>query len=252
MLEHHSGPGRWSRSAGGRTASPLVAEGVRALTWEVATFWVAVATVVAAAGSVLATVVYGEIQRRGQASQRRQSEEQLRLAREQAERRPVLVVSDMQLITLQDAGVPGDYIVSYQQASVQREQNIQEGREPTSSPSPPPNRVLRFRLSNRGRVAATHVGGEIFLDPAFLQPPAMLLPTPIACPYAVSEEPIDGYFEVSIARQQEPLLPGSDPLVCDVAVRVRAGGQTTVGYEFVSAEAGIPAKGEQALEVLSA
>jgi len=217
------------------------------LTWEVATFWVAVATVVAAAASVLATVIYGEIQRRGQESQRRQSEEQLRLAREQAERRPVLVVSDMQLITLQDAGVPGDYIVSYQQASVQREQDIQEGREPTSPP--PPNRVLRFTLSNRGRVAATHVGGKLFLDPAFLRPPAMLLPTPIACPYVVSEEQNDGYSVVSMARQQEPLLPGGDPLVCQVAVRVRDGGQTTVGYEFVSAEAAVPAKGEMSLEV---
>ena len=216
--------------------------GVRALKWEVATFWVAIA-------SVLVTVIYGEIQRRGQARQRRQSEEQLRLDREQAERRPVLEVSDMQLITLRDARVPGDYIVSYQQASVQRELDIQQGLEPTSPP--PPNRVLRFNLSNRGRVAATDVVGRLFLNPAFLQPPAMLLPMPIACPYVVSEEPNDGYFVVSMARQQEPLLPG-DPLVCDVAVRVRAGGQTTVGYEFVSAEAGVPAKGEMSLEVPSA
>jgi hypothetical protein len=99
----------------------VVAEDVRALTWEVATFWVAVASAGIAALSVFVTVVYGEIQRRNQASQRRQSEEQLRLAREQAELQPKLEVSDMQLITLRDAGVPGDYIVSYQQASVQRE-----------------------------------------------------------------------------------------------------------------------------------
>jgi hypothetical protein len=220
------------------------------LNWEVATFWVAIASAAIAAVSVLVTFIYGEIQRRGQASQRRQSEEQLRLAREQAERQPVLVVSDMQLITLRDARVPDDYIVSYQQARVQRDLDIQQGLEPTSPP--PPNRVLRFNLSNRGRVAATDVVGKLSLDPAFLQPPAMLLPTPIACPYVVSEEQNDGYSVVSMARQQEPLLPGGDPLVCDVAIRVRAGGQTTVGYEFVSAEAGAPAKGEMTLKVPSA
>jgi hypothetical protein len=63
------------------------------MTWEVATFWVAVASAGIAALSVLVTVVYGEIQRRGQVSQRSQSEEQLRLAREQAELRPKLSVS---------------------------------------------------------------------------------------------------------------------------------------------------------------
>jgi hypothetical protein len=227
-----------------------VEEGVWAMKWEVATFWVAIASAAIAAVSVLVTIIYGEIQRRGQASQRRQSEEQLRLAREQAEQRPVLMISDMQLITLRDARVPDDYIVAYQQASVQRELDIQQGLEPTSPP--PPDRVLRFNLSNRGRVAATDVIGKLFLNPAFLQPPAMLLPTPIACPYVVSEEKNDGSFVVSMARQREPLLPGGDPLVCEVAVRVRVGGQTTVGYEFVSAEASAPAKGEVPLEVARA
>jgi hypothetical protein len=56
------------------------------VSWEVATFWVAVLAVVV-------TVGYGEIQRRGQARQRKSDEEQLRLAREQAELRPDLEAS---------------------------------------------------------------------------------------------------------------------------------------------------------------
>jgi hypothetical protein len=201
--------------------------------------WSVVAAV-AGVVAVIVTVGYGEIQRR-------LARRQLLLAQEQAELQPKLEVSEMQLITLRDAGLDDGYIVSYQQAKVQRELDIQQGVQPTSPP--PPDRVLRFKLSNRGRVATTRVVGKLFLEPAYLQPPAMVLPTAGARHYGVSEELRDGYFVVRMSPLSEPLLPGDEPLTCDVGVCVRTAGQTTVIYEFVSAEGGTPSKGEVPLDV---
>lgn len=221
--------------------------GARALTLKDATFWVAVTSAAIVALSVLVTIVYGEIQRRGQARQQRQSEEQLRLAREQAELQPKLEVYDMQLITLRDAGVPDEYIVSYQQASVQREQAIEQGITPTSPP--PPNGVLRFKISNRGRVAATQVAGKLFLRSAHLRVPANILPS-AQFSYGISDETKDGCFVVCTQRLPEPLLNGGEPVTFDIAVGVRDTAKTSIGYEFVSAEGGIPAKGEVPLVLI--
>jgi hypothetical protein len=69
--------------------------------------WSVVAAV-AGIAAVVVTVVYGEIQRR-------LARRQLTLAEEQAELRPELEVSEMQLITLGDAGVSGDEITEWPQ-----------------------------------------------------------------------------------------------------------------------------------------
>lgn len=81
--------------------------------------WSVVAAV-AGVVAVIVTVGYGEIQRR-------LARRQLLLAQEQAELQPKLEVSEMQLITLRDAGLDDGYMVSYQQAKVQRELDIQQG-----------------------------------------------------------------------------------------------------------------------------
>ena len=121
--------------------------------------------------------------------------------------------------------------------------------KPTSPP--PPNRVLRFKLSNCGRVAATQVVGKLFLQSAHLEPPARVLPS-ARFSYAVGEETKDGYFVVRTQRLPHPLLTADGPVTFDIAVCVRATGRTSVRYEFVSAEAGTPAKGEVRLEVSQA
>jgi hypothetical protein len=176
----------------------------------------------------------------------RVSQKQLRLAQEQAKMRPELAISEMQLIELREAGLDGHYIVSYQKEKVQREQDIQRGVQPTSPP--PPDRVLRFKLYNRGRVAATHVTGKLFFPATHLQPPAMVLPT-ASFGYGVSEEPRDGDFVVRMSPLAAPLLPGDDPVIFDIAVSVRAAGSTSVRYEYGSAEVGLLTKGEVKLEV---
>jgi hypothetical protein len=202
----------------------------------------AIAGIVAAAVSVVAvvvTIVYGEIERRLARSQ-------LALAKEQAELRPELVVSDMQLLGLLEAGVPEEYVQSYEVSKVQRDLECERGVEPSGPP--PPDHVLRFNLSNRGRVAATHVVGRIYLRAAHLQPPAMVLQS-ARFGYAVSKETTDGYFVVHTQRLPDPLLTAEEPVTFDIAVCVRATARTSVRYEFVSAEGGPPAKGEASLEV---
>jgi len=89
------------------------------VSWEVATFWVAVLAVVV-------TVVYGEIERRGQARQRKSDEEQLRLAREQAEMRPDLEVF----------------------CAIRRRKSSEKG-------------TLQVEVTNSGKVAAHNVRGWI-------------------------------------------------------------------------------------------
>ena len=66
--------------------------------------------------------------------------------------------------------------------------------------------------------------------------------------YAVGEETKDGYFVVRTQRLPHPLLTADEPVTFDIAVCVRATGRTSVRYEFVSAEAGTPARGEVRLE----
>jgi hypothetical protein len=89
----------------------VVEEGTRAVSWEIATFWVAGIAVFAA----VVTVFYGEIQRRAQSRQRKSDEEQLRLAREQATLRPDLEVF---FYTVAFHKLPPDTLVPHEQASV--------------------------------------------------------------------------------------------------------------------------------------
>ena len=86
-------------------------EGTRAVSWEVATFWVAVV----AAFAALVTVFYGEMQRRAQSRQGKSDEEQLRLARGQATLRPDLEVS---FNTVAFVDLPPDTLVPHEQAAV--------------------------------------------------------------------------------------------------------------------------------------
>lgn len=99
------------------------------VSWEVATFWVAVLAVVV-------TVVYGEIERRGQARQRKSDEEQLRLAREQAEMRPDLEVF----------------------CAIRRRKSSEKG-------------TLQVEVANSGKVAAHNVRGWISFHKDLFGPP---------------------------------------------------------------------------------
>jgi hypothetical protein len=157
----------------------------------------------------------------------RVSEEELVLAREQAELRPKLEVTNVQLLGLREAGVPEDYA------------------QPPSAP--PPDKVLRFKFSNRGTVAATGVRGRFFFPAAHLQPVKVSLPTE-RFPYTIRDELRAGHFVVRLGYSRT-LFPDEETLSSDIAVSVRGAGRTSIRYELVSAEGGSPSEGELSLEV---
>jgi hypothetical protein len=143
----------------------------------------------------------------------------------QAALRPELEVSDVQLLGWREAGLPED-------------------------PPPPADKVLRFRLSNRGRVAATGVRGRFFFPSARLQPVKVSLPTE-RFDYTIREETAAGHFIVRLGYPRT-LFPDDRTLASDIAVSVRSAGRTSISYELVSAEGGPPSRGEVSLEVTPA
>jgi len=68
----------------------------------------------------------------------------------------------MQLLTLQDAGLSDDDVYSYEREKVERELARHRGESVTSPP--PPEKILRFKLFNRGKVAATHMVGWLYFE----------------------------------------------------------------------------------------
>jgi hypothetical protein len=121
----------------------VVEEDTRAVSWEVATFWVAVV----AAFAAIVTVFYGEIQRRAQSRQGKLDEEQLRLAREQATLRPDLEVS---FRTVAFPDLPPDTVVPHEQA------------------------VVGFNITNTGKTAAHGVRCTFQLEEPLGAPDPMM------------------------------------------------------------------------------
>jgi hypothetical protein len=175
----------------------------------------------------------------------RASERELELAEEQAALRPELEVCDVQLLGLRESEIAEPYVISYEQEKVQRELDRERGVQPTGPP--PPDMVLRFKLANRGRAAATQAQARLYFDSAYLEPLNRSLDAARFNP-TISEEPEAGRFRVRLGYPRT-LFPGDETLSSDIAVSVRAAGKTSVRYELVSAEGGPPSKGAVGLEV---
>jgi hypothetical protein len=152
----------------------------------------------------------------------RASERELELAEEQAALRPELEVFDAQLLELREAEIPEPYVLSFEQEKVQRELDRRErGVQPTGIP--PPDVVLRFKLVNRGSVAATQVQAQLYFDSAYLEPVNRSLPTTRFNP-TIREEPEAKRFRVRLGYPRT-LFPDDETLSSDIAVSVRTAGK---------------------------
>ncbi len=92
------------------------------MSWEVPTF-------IVAGLALVATVVYGEIQRRAQRRDRQIAQEQLRLAREQAEMRPVLEVAEVRLLDVSDVEELEEYVRPIREFRAERSEKERRERE---------------------------------------------------------------------------------------------------------------------------
>lgn len=101
----------------------------------------------------LVSALFGYLAWRTSRRSVRVSEEQLRLAQEQAEMRPELEVSEAELLDFLDAvkDPQGRQVYYYYD-------------------DPLPDKVLRISIVNRGRTPAHKISGWIYFDPDYLKP----------------------------------------------------------------------------------
>jgi len=226
--------------------------------------------------AVAVGVVYGEITRRGQRrqqeSQRKQEElaqEQLSLAHAQAEMRPILEVSEVRLLEVEEIEElqeevtiiekrrrelekeSADELAREAQAEAVRQERKMFPSIPSWSdlaqPTPPilptpyaredpyegslPNKVVQIELVNRGRTAAYEVTGWVLFDADYIEPLDYFLDG-----YANEGGFESGFFRVEVGGGEEStLLPtANDSLIFRIAVRTLSAGETYIEYEFAS------------------
>ena len=216
-------------------------------------FW----TFVVALLALIATVWYGR--------------EQLRLARRQAENRPVLEVSAMDLINPAHVDAVVDTVRErrewlnewerYEREKQERERKRADAptigsvslgsldfRPSLMAPDsirgnnsllieqqdyqgPSPDRALRVTVVNKGKTAALDVSGQLYLDPAHLEPfdfPGL---------NADVEVHEDGTYRVNLHTSEGSRLlpaPTDEELTFDVAMLVKKSGTTSIRYAFAT------------------
>ena len=153
------------------------------------------------------SALFGYLAWRSSRKSVRLSEEQLRLAQEQYEMRPVLEVSEEKLLDFLDAVEdPLDVQLNYDAL---------------------PDKMLRVTLINRGRTFADSIAGWLYFDPDYLEPDDRFGDG------STDEDLVEGLFRVQISGRGHYLLPNiNDVLVFDVAVKVLSSGESRIKCEF--------------------
>lgn len=219
-------------------------------------FW----TFIVALLAFIATVWYGR-------KEIRLAEEQLTLTRKEAEHRPVLAVSAMDLInpvevdavveTAQESKKAQERAAQHEfeirQYEKKRKEKEQERRKypfaafDYNTPirpqdpnliypyynyeGPYPDWVLRVTVVNKGRTAALNVSGQLYFDAAQLEPfdfPGL---------NGNVEAQDDGTHQVSVyAGEGSRLLPAptDEEMTFDIAVLVKQPGTTSIRYAFAT------------------
>ncbi len=214
------------------------------------TFVVALVSALLALLALAATVWFGY-------RQIRLAQEQLTLARKEAERHAILEVSEMRLHAAKEYPIVAetahhrqlwlDKLAWYKQAKREWDERIRKGYSPGLADVGPqdPNRsydphtghqqrydgpfpdmVLRVTLVNKGETAAHDVSGQLYFDPKYLE--------------SLNFPDMDGNVEDDKANLYtstgSTLLPAptSEELTFDVALLVKQPGTTHVRYAFAT------------------
>lgn len=189
--------------------------------------------------AVVATIIYGEIQRR-------LAQEQLRLTREQAALRPKLVIEGVLLDDLES--IPG-LLERVREAEEDQRAEAEEERERNRPMSDTdrlaweikhrrrgsgekyrgalPDKVLKVRVRNGGTVTAVSVEATVLLQASYLEPLEYFTGVKVTLSADDENDPYAAYI-VDLGGRDLDIAPGPTYRDLLVAVRVLSAGTTRV------------------------